>query len=282
LSLLNPALGAEIGRLSSLAFGGTQNYNGMIVSVQRRPTHGVSVNANYTLSHCIGDYMGRQFSGYGTSADHTYQDPNNRRKDRGNCEVDQRNNFNLTALAETPKFAGRTLNLVGSGWRLSGLYRVGTGGNLQSTLNPTSGIRTVTLGNPNSSQNQAVSVDQCLCDISGQRPDQILANVYLDRSGRPGTQWINPKAFALPAVGTLGNSGRTILALPTLWQFDVSLSRVFHVRESQSVEFRAEAYNVLNKFRPGIINTQLTSATFGKINTALDPRIMQFALKYLF
>ncbi len=282
LSLLNPTFGQEIGRFSTLAFGGTQSYNGMIVSLQRRARHGLSLNVNYTLSHCIGDFMGRQFSGYGTSADHTYQDPNNRRKDRGNCEVDQRNNFNVTALAETPKFANRTLAMLGTGWRLSGLYRIGTGGSLQSTLNPTSGIRTATLGNPNSSQNQAVSVDQCLCDVSGQRPDQVLPNVYLDRSGRPNTQWLNPKAFALPALGTLGNLGRTTLTLPVRWQFDLALSRAFHIHESQSLEFRAEAFNLLNKFRPGIINTQVTAASFGKINTALDPRIMQFALKFLF
>ena len=48
------------------------------------------------------------------------------------------------------------------------------------------------------------------------------------------------------------------------------------------MEFRAEAYNVLNSFRPGAIDTNLSSANFGKIRNALDPRILQFALKYLF
>jgi len=56
----------------------------------------------------------------------------------------------------------------------------------------------------------------------------------------------------------------------------------FRFRESQSVEFRAEAFNVLNSFRPGVIDTNLLAANFGRIRTALDPRIMQFALKYLF
>jgi hypothetical protein len=106
--------------------------------------------------------------------------------------------------------------------------------------------------------------------------------VYLDTSGRPDTQWLNPAAFGQPALGTLGNMGRTTLTLPTAWQFDLSLSRLFLFRESQSMEFRAEAYNVLNRFRPGTIDTNLSSAQFGKIRTALDPRIMQFALKYLF
>jgi hypothetical protein len=106
--------------------------------------------------------------------------------------------------------------------------------------------------------------------------------VYRDKSGRPGTQWLNPAAFGLPALGTLGNLGRATLRLPTAWQFDVALARVFRFRESQSLEFRAEAYNVLNSFRPGAINTNLASSQFGLIRTALDPRILQFALKYAF
>ena len=89
-------------------------------------------------------------------------------------------------------------------------------------------------------------------------------------------------AFAVPAAGTLGNLGRANIRLPAYWQFDVSLARVFRVREGQTVEFRAEAYNLLNKFRPGEISTDITSAQFGKILSALDPRIMQFALKYAF
>ena len=82
-----------------------------------------------------------------SSVDHTYQDPNNRRRDRGNCEIDQRHTFNLTAVAETPKFANRTLSLLGSGWRLSGIYRDPRPG-LSSRPARRSGVRTVTLGAP--------------------------------------------------------------------------------------------------------------------------------------
>src|SRR5207253_5063744 len=122
LSLLRPQFKDEIGRLGNLDNGGTQNYHGALLSVQKRPAHGVTVNANYTLSHCIGDYAGRTQTGYGTSVDATYQDPNNRRKDRSNCEIDVRHSFNLTSVAETPKFANRTMTMLGSGWRLSVVY----------------------------------------------------------------------------------------------------------------------------------------------------------------
>ena len=83
-------------------------------------------------------------------------------------------------------------------------------------------------------------------------------------------------------MGTYGDMDRDVLKLPTFWQFDVSLAREFNIREAQTLEFRVEAYNVLNSFRPGAINTNFSSSRFGRIRTALDPRILQFALKYSF
>src|SRR5436309_11601944 len=288
LSLLRPQFKDAIGRMGDIVNGGTQSYNGVLFSVQKRATQGITVNANYTFSHCIGDYMGRSNSGYGTSVDQTYQDPNNRRKDRGNCEVDARHVFNFTSVAETPKFANRTVNMLGSGWRLSVLYRASNGA--INNANASSGVRTVTLGAASAGQRGNVAGgDVCLCDISNQRPNLLLPNqVYLDKSGRPNTQYLNPAAFGPPAQATLGNLGRVTLSLSLFWQFDMSVARTFHVRESQSLEFRVEGFNVLNSFRPGtpgggpVVDTNLTSAQFGKILTALEPRIMQFALKYLF
>jgi len=69
---------------------------------------------------------------------------------------------------------------------------------------------------------------------------------------------------------------------PGTWQFDAALSRIFRFRETQSLEFRAEAYNVTNSFRPGNPGTAINSNTFGQIRTSLSPRITQFALKYMF
>jgi len=283
LSLLNPALKNEIGRLGIRDNGGTQSYQGMILTVNQRLKRGISANGNYTLSHCIGDYTGRSSTGYGSSVDQSFTDPNNRRLDRGSCDIDQRHNFNFTGLAETPKFANRTLSLLGTGWRLSGIYRRYTAGSLNAA-NQATGVRTVTLGPPGAAQiTGGLAVDQCLCDLNNQRPNLVLPNnKYLDRSGRPNTQWLNPAAFALPPAGTLGNMGRNTLELPAAWQFDMAVARTFRLREAQSLEFRAEAYNVTNSFRPGLINTTLTSAQFGRILTSLDPRIFQFALKYAF
>jgi hypothetical protein len=62
----------------------------------------------------------------------------------------------------------------------------------------------------------------------------------------------------------------------------VALSRVFNITEGQRLEFRAEAYNVTNSFRPGNPNNTVGNNTFGQIRTSGDPRTMQFALKYVF
>ncbi|MSV27176.1 MAG: TonB-dependent receptor [Bryobacterales bacterium] len=281
LSFENPAFRTEIGRFGHLVFGGTQNYHGMLLSIQRRPSRGITVNGNYTLSHCIGDFAGRSNSGNSQNVLDTYQDINDRDRDRSNCDSDQRHAFNLTTVAETPRFANPTFRLLATGWRLSGIYRRSTGGNLVgSTAQSTP--RTVTAGTATSGGSGSVGSDICLCDVVSQRPNLALLDVYKDRSGRPMSQWLNPLAFAQPAVGTLGTLGRNTLRLPTAWQFDVALSRVFKFRETQSMEFRAEAYNLTNSFRPGVINTNLSSGQFGQLRTSLEPRIMQFALKYIF
>lgn len=69
---------------------------------------------------------------------------------------------------------------------------------------------------------------------------------------------------------------------PGLIQIDLGLTRTFKVRENQSVQFRAEAFNAPNHVNPNNPTTAINSTVFGKIQTAADPRIMQLALKYVF
>jgi hypothetical protein len=93
----------------------------------------------------------------------------------------------------------------------------------------------------------------------------------------------------MPALGTFGNSGRGRVRGLSRWDFDMALSRSFQVTEGQRLEVRVEAYNVTNSFRPtfsttgaSLLGLSLASNTFGQIRESLDPRIMQFALKYVF
>jgi hypothetical protein len=259
-SLERPADGAKMGFVAENDDGGTQNYHGMLVSVERRAARGISINANYTFSHCIGD-DGNVYSPMNDHPNNTYAHPNARHLDRGNCSTDRRQIFNLTSVVQTPQFSNRTVRLALTGWRLSGIYRASSGDPM-----------TVTAGS-----------DRALNGVENQRADQILATPYGDKSAGPSTSFLNPDAFALPAIGTLGNSGRSNFRGPSSWSFDMAVSRTFAFLENQRLEFRAEAYNVTNSFRPGNPATNIGSRnTFGIIRSARDPRIMQFALKYVF
>ena len=257
-TLERPADGALMGFVAHGDDGGKQGYHGMLLSIERRAARGVTVNANYTYSHCMGP-LASVYNPMGANANVTYTDPNNRDFDQGNCESDRRQVLNLTSVAQTPQFANPTMRMLATGWRLSGLYRWSSG----APLNITSGQ------------------DRALSGINDQRANQIVGNPQTGNSG-PLAFYLNPAAFTLPDLGTLGNVGRNSIQGPAVWSFDVALSRAFNVHENQRIEFRAEAFNVTNSFRPGLPATALSNNTFGQIRTSLDPRIMQFALKYVF
>jgi hypothetical protein len=89
-------------------------------------------------------------------------------------------------------------------------------------------------------------------------------------------------AFAPPELGKPGNMDRSKVQGPGTWQFDAAISRIFPFRESQRLEFRAEAYNLTNSFRPQNSAVGITGNTFAQIRESREPRIMQFALKYVF
>jgi len=122
--------------------------------------------------------------------------------------------------------------------------------------------------------------------------DQVLPNpqATTGNSGPLG-QWINKAAFAVPALGTIGNSRRNEITYPATWNFDMARSRAFSITESQRLEVRAEAFNVLNSFIPGYpvgsndpgpAFLSVSSGIFGQIRTAQNTRIMQFAMKCVF
>jgi len=234
---------------------GTQSYEGLLLSAQRRASNGVTVGANYTWSHCYGNAASLDSGGTpGT----TYLNPYDRSFDRGNCSTDRRHIFNMTAVAEMPKFANNALRQVATGWRLGGIYKRSSG----AWLTILSGI------------------DRELSGVASQRAQQILGNPYGDTSSL--TRFLNPAAFTLPALGTLGNMRPGNVQGPGTWQFDLALSRAFQVREGQRVEVRMEAFNVTNGLRRGNPQNTITANDFGQISTSLDPRIMQFAMKYVF
>jgi hypothetical protein len=65
-------------------------------------------------------------------------------------------------------------------------------------------------------------------------------------------------------------------------QIDMGLTRTFQIRESHSLQFRMEAFNVPNLVNLYNPTNSLNNVNFGRILQAGDPRIMQAALKYMF
>jgi hypothetical protein len=251
--------GDRYGDVPRIAAEGTASYNALLLGVQRRATQGITINGNYTWSHCISDHPQPGGTAFGTRGNVGWTN-GERFRDRGNCSSsasDRRHIFNLSGVAETPTFENPTLRVIASNWRFSPILRLLSGEAMTVTTNQ----------------------DRALTGMSGQRVNQLQENVYGD--GTPD-KFLNPAAFALPAIGTFGNLGVGSVFGPGTWQFDLSLSRAFQFRESQRMEFRAEAFNLTNSFRMENPSVNFNANTFGKVTAAKDPRIMQFALKYFF
>ena len=94
--------------------------------------------------------------------------------------------------------------------------------------------------------------------------------------------YINPKAFVAPAPGTYGKVGLGTVVGPGSLNFNAGVSRLFRVREHQTIELRMESQNVLNTANFSNPSSSMTSNTFGQINSAGPARIIQFAFKYIF
>ena len=126
----------------------------------------------------------------------------------------------------------------------------------------------------------ASGLDRALTgEVGNQRARQVNGNPFADRNS---LTYLNINAFEQPALGTVGNMRPGNIVGPSYFSLDLALARNFQVREKQRFEFRAEAFNITNSLRRMDPTSSLNSNTFGQIRTALDPRIMQFALKYVF
>ena len=129
--------------------------------------------------------------------------------------------------------------------------------------------------------------------FSGSRPtfnqgiDPMTHGDVRNRLGTSGVPqaYFNPAAFRLTRAFELGDVPRSsgYLRGPRTFQDDVSLIKYFPIHESIKLQFRLEAFNVLNKVQFGLPGTTYGSATFGQINSQANlPRNVQAALKLNF
>lgn len=255
LSQLNPTQGQYYGTLFMTDDGGNSNYNGLLLSLQHRLSQSFTLVSNYTWSHCIseGDFNGDITGPY-------YQNPTNRAASRGDCNYDYRQVFNTSFVAQSPLKGGRLAARVLGNWQLSPSVRLQSGPPL-----------TITAGKDNS--------------LSGENLDRVNpvpgASPYNSSWGSQ-LQYLNPAAFVANPQGTFGTLGRDVLRGPATISLNAALVRYFQLRESWRLEMRLEAFNAINHTNFNSPVTNFSTATLGRLTSALDPRIFQFAMKLHF
>jgi hypothetical protein len=114
-----------------------------------------------------------------------------------------------------------------------------------------------------------------------QRPD-LIQNPNLPDSQRTTAKWFDTAAFVTPSGLRYGNAGRAVIEAPGIINLDLAVHRRFALTESQALQFRFEAFNLTNHANYGLPGQNYGTPAFGVIGTALPPRQLQFALKYLF
>ena len=94
-------------------------------------------------------------------------------------------------------------------------------------------------------------------------------------------RWFNPAAYTIQTFGTFGNVGRNTLISPSIFGWDFSTLKNFQIRESHTLQFRFEAFNIPN--HPNWGNPDTNAGNFGVIGgTRGNMRNLQIALKYIF
>jgi hypothetical protein len=268
ISQADPQIGQQIGFLDYFTDLGWQRYNGLLLSVQRR-TGGITTNTNYTYSKCEGlENQGGEPSNAATgymlpvsilNPPGEEQTKSLLENHKGPCPANRTHILNVSATYEIPAFSSGAVRAVVGGWRLSGVFQASSG----APLSVTTGL------------------DRALTGAPGvQRANQVLDDPY---GGKTVDKWLNPAAFAQPALGTFGTSSRGAYLGPGRKNVNLSLVRSFRVQSTHRLEARVEAFNAFNWFNWGNPTTALNSPNFGRILTSGgDARVMQFAMKYSF
>jgi hypothetical protein len=236
-------------------------YDAGYVNLRRRYSHGLSFLANYTLAKNLTNAPDFRSPMDESSIP---QDNRNLNAEKGpGCDV--RHRFVLSSVYDIPAFRrAEWLRLVTQDWHLSTIYQIQSGMPFTiSVFGDTANSGTVLGENP------------------------IRANVTGQPIFGPGThtaaKWFNPAAFAGPPAFTYGNAGRNSVIGPRMQTLDLALARTFRLSERANFQFRAEAFNALNKVNLGTPNRFVNTPQFGTITMAMTPgREMQLSARLSF
>jgi outer membrane receptor protein involved in Fe transport len=232
------------------------NYNALQARFEQRAWHGLSMAASYTYGKSLDD-ASNLLSNNGDSG--VPQNSRDIQAEYARSNFDVRNRFTANGLYELPVHASSHLmQALAGGWGL--------------------GATAISQGNMPMSPVEAT-------DVSGtgafmDRPNQISnPNAHAPHTPQ---KWFNTAAFQQQAPGTFGNTPRNTIYGPDYNDLDAAIIKHVAVTESQNLELRIEAFNVLNHTNFLQPTRTFGSPTFGVISAAQDPRVMQWGVKYLF
>ena len=282
-----PFLGFAASGFQGTGFDGISNYNSLQATVRKQFSHGVSMQASYTWSKSLTDLIG-----YAANMN----DASSLGQQYGPAYFNRPQRFIVNYSWDLP--FGHPSGFVGKlaeGWNLSGVSvaqdgtpltitdaRAGTifGVSGPSPTVPT--LSTVTFGAFNVGRGEMCNGATYNSLSTSGGTEARLGGA----SGGPG--YLAASAIcAPPAIGNgfgYGNSGTGILPGPPQFNWDVSLVKTTHITERQTIQLRSEFFNTFNHPQFNNPGTAIsTPATFGVITSeSVNPRLIQFALKYSF
>jgi hypothetical protein len=269
------------GTIDAFRANTNSNYNSLQTSLEKRLTHGLMFQASYTYAHALDEASSASL---GSLANGDFRDQRFPFLEYGNSDFDVRHRFTISYSYDLPFGKGKALggNAVGvldqiiGNWQIAGITSAGTGNYF-----------TVTDPLVNSSNTDCGGTVGFNCS----RPN-VIGNPNATPC-QPGT-FFNTCAFASNQVqGTYGNETRNQVRGPGFQTWDMTLAKMFPVKEQMRVEFRADFFNIANHLNPlwGPIGAagqiepvaiELGTPQFGQYQAARDPRFIQFALKFYF
>ncbi|MBZ5565443.1 MAG: hypothetical protein LAP13_23845, partial [Acidobacteriia bacterium] len=231
------------------------SYNSFQAMVEKRFSRGLTFQAAYTWSKSFDN----------ASSFESLLNPLCFRCSRSLSLFDARHRlvFNYEWLLPVPRREGWRGKLI-NGWTLSGITTFQSGFPVRITSNDDTELMN--------------SFD---FEMPGE-PDLIGKFRQLNPRG-PGHLAFDPSVFASPALGTIGNSARTLCCGPGIDNFDVSLMKDSALTERTRLQFRVEFFNAVNhaQFMSPDGNTT-DGGDFGRVKQARDSREVQLALKLIF
>jgi len=250
---------------------GTAQFHSLTVSLRRAFSSGLAFDFNYTWSHSI-DLGSAAESGAGQQGA-AIQNIFNIKEFRGSSDFDIRHNVSANFLYELPFGKGRRLLGGAPGW----LNQVVGGWQVSSVIRFRTGLPTAVAGDLAYNANYWLS---SLAIVT----EPVRSGVQIDQNGNPSifgnTSTANSFEDELP-----GHTGtRAAVRLASMFNTDLTLAKAFRLpHEGMRLQFRAEAFNAFNNVNFTNPSLSLTSPlTFGEFQGVMEPRVMQFALRFEF